>query len=374
MRPAAHDSAGRTLGQQVLPRDTNGVLDLNRGKIVLLSIGMSNTTQEFSTFKPLADTDPAKNPKLVLVDGAQGGKSANVIVNESDNFWTIVDQRLTSAQVSRKQVQVAWVKEADPGPTQAFPVHAQTLQRELETIARILKSRFPNIRIAYYSSRIYAGYASSNLNPEPYAYESGFSVKWMIEKQINGDTSLAYAGPNARVPWLGWGPYLWADGLIARNDGLTWECADYSTSDGTHPATGARQKVSQLLLSFLKSDPTAIPWFLASPVTSTEEAGSVVALDFRLEQNYPNPFSAKGGSDSGGNPRTSFEFRVPRFELVSLKVFDLLGRETATIVNDELQPGVYKVQWDARDLPSGVYIYRMHAGEFVATRQFVLLK
>ncbi len=92
---------------------------------------------------------------------------------------------------------------------------------------------------------------------------------------------------------------------------------------------------------------------------------------FRLEQNYPNPF----------NPTTKMSFVIGHSSLVSLKVFDVLGREVATLVNDELSPGTYAVSFDATDLPSGVYIYRLsvrtpsgQAGEFVQQRKMMMLR
>jgi len=86
--------------------------------------------------------------------------------------------------------------------------------------------------------------------------------------------------------------------------------------------------------------------------------------EFRLEQNYPNPF----------NPETRFEFSVSRFANVSLKVYDVLGREVATIVNEELLPGEYTRTWDATSIPSGIYFYRMTAGRFAETRKLVILR
>jgi hypothetical protein len=229
---------------------------------------MSNTTQEFSTFKALADLDPDKNQKLVIVDGAQGGMTARTITNPDDPrmqvFWETVDSRLAAAEVTARPVQVVWLKEADARPTTGFPGHSLTLQSELEAVTHLLKERFPNLRLTYCSSRIYAGYASSNLNPEPYAYESGFAVKWLIEKQINGSPDLNFDPSHGEVtaPWLSWGPYLWADGLNPRSDGLTWSCSDYA-NDGTHPAPGgARDKVARMLLEFFKTDSTASGWFL----------------------------------------------------------------------------------------------------------------
>jgi hypothetical protein len=271
IRPPDHEAAGLQIAASIQPRKWNGK-PKPKGRIVLLSIGMSNTTMEFSVFKAMADDDPGKNPKLVIVDGAQGGMAAKIIANPTDSkfsqFWQTVDKRLDDAGVSAAQVQIAWIKQADIRPTATFPNDALTLEDELETIAHILVQRFPNLKLAYCSSRIYAGYASTALNPEPFAYQSGFSVKWMIEKQINGSRDLNYDHTRGEVnaPWLAWGPYLWADGLTMRNDGLTWSCSQYA-DDGTHPAPGsgnARERVAEMLLQFFKTDSTTTPWFLAA--------------------------------------------------------------------------------------------------------------
>ncbi|MCX6145556.1 MAG: T9SS type A sorting domain-containing protein [Ignavibacteriales bacterium] len=363
VRPRAHDSAGRAFAQLIKPLDTRGSGDLTNGKIVLLSIGMSNTTQEFSVFKQIADTDRAKNPRLAIVDGAQGGQTAAIISSPSANFWTVVDQRLTASGVTRMQVQVVWIKEADANPTQAFPTHAMTLQHELETIARIVKSLYPNVRVAYVSSRTYAGYATTSLNPEPFAHESGFSVKWMIEKQIGGDTSLAYGGSFARSPWLAWGPYLWVDGTTQRSDGLVWQATD-TQSDGTHPSASGCLKVATLLLNFFKSDPTASSWFLKTPATGISAEQREIPNSIWLTQNYPNPF----------NGTTNFEFRISSFEFVTLRIHDVLGREVATLVNRELPPGTYHIPFTADHLPSGVYFCRLEVGKITETRSMLLLK
>jgi hypothetical protein len=266
-RPADHETAGLALAQLVQPLDADGKPSAN-GKIVLLSVGMSNTTQEFSTFKRVADDDRDKNAKLVIVDGAQGGMSANRIINPEDNgsgtrYWTTVDQRLKSAGVSRAQVQVAWIKQADPGPTQGFPKYALLLQAELRQLVQHLHHRFPNLKLAYLSSRIYGGYAKTSLNPEPYAYESAFAVKWLIDEQLKGGPALNFDPAKAAVkaPWLSWGPYLWANGTTKRADGLSYEESDFA-GDGTHPSAAGQRKVAGHLLHFFKTDSTAKSWFL----------------------------------------------------------------------------------------------------------------
>ncbi len=266
-RPAAHETVGVALAKEVRPLDADGKPAAD-GKVVLLSVGMSNTTQEFSRFKQLADGDADRGPRLVIVDGAQGGMSAARIVDPDEGtgrqFWTTVDRRLKEAGVTPAQVQAVWIKEADAGPRDPFPKHARMLQAELVQILHVLHDRYPNLKLAYLSSRIYAGYATTPLNPEPYAYESGFAVRWVIEQQLKGDTELNDDARRGRVraPWVSWGPYLWANGTKKRGDGLTYERADF-VGDGTHPSGSGQRKVAEQLLQFFKTDTTTKPWFLA---------------------------------------------------------------------------------------------------------------
>jgi hypothetical protein len=264
--PAAHLKAALAEAARIGPRDADGK-PAAKGKIGLLSVGMSNTTQEFSRFKELAERDPARAAAVVIVDGAQGGQAAAQWAESPDNrVWQTVDTRLRAAGVTAAQVQVAWLKQANIRPTEPFPKHAERLAADVATALQMLKQRFPNLCLVYLSSRIYAGYATTPLNPEPYAYESAFAVRDLIAQQIAGEAALNYDRSRGEVkaPLLLWGPYLWADGLTPRkSDGLVW-VRDDLREDGTHPsATSGREKVAQLLLAFLKNDATARPWFVA---------------------------------------------------------------------------------------------------------------
>jgi len=112
-----------------------------------------------------------------------------------------------------------------------------------------------------------------------------------------------------------------------------------------------------------------VTWFGNSLYTDGFEFTSVDNMhlkpaSFALEQNYPNPF----------NPATNIRFSLPKEVNVSLKVYDVLGREIATLMNGVKQPGTYEVIWDARGVPSGVYFYRLAAGEFRDLRKMILLK
>jgi hypothetical protein len=100
-------------------------------------------------------------------------------------------------------------------------------------------------------------------------------------------------------------------------------------------------------------------------ITSVEQlSAEAIPKEFRLYPNYPNPF----------NPTTMIRFDLPKRSSVTLKLYDLFGREVATLVDDDLQPGEYKVEFEASDLASGVYIYRLEAEGFVQAKKLTLIK
>jgi predicted nucleotidyltransferase len=101
-----------------------------------------------------------------------------------------------------------------------------------------------------------------------------------------------------------------------------------------------------------------------SITTSVKQVGNLTPTEYSLSQNFPNPF----------NPTTNIQFDLPRTSPVLLKIYSALGIEVAILVSQTLPAGTYKVDWDAANLPSGVYFYRLQAGEFVQTRKLVLLK
>jgi hypothetical protein len=278
----AHLAAGLTRAASIRPLDTNGQPSAS-GRIVLISIGMSNTTQEFCgdmnpcapwSFIGQAAADQAVNhTTLAIIDGAIGGHTADDWDSLADTAYNFVrDRRLAPRGLTERQVQVVWMKVAHSRPTTALPnanADAHLLSRRMADIARTLKVRYPNVQQIFVSSRIYGGYATTALNPEPYAYESGFAVKWLIEAQINQVASGAGTTPNYgdlsynRVtPWLAWAAYLWADGSLTRPDGLAWLRADFA-ADGTHPSQSGEQKVGLQLLTFFKTSPVTSCWFLA---------------------------------------------------------------------------------------------------------------
>jgi hypothetical protein len=123
---------------------------------------------------------------------------------------------------------------------------------------------------------------------------------------------------------------------------------------GGFAADSTRRQVAEFFDRHLKTPATAV----------RDRAEPTSVNEFRLEQNYPNPF----------NPSTTIHFSLPQREHVTLQVFDVNGRKVMTLVDDELHSGEHEVVFDAGNLPSGVYIYRLQAGNFVEQKKMEMIK
>ena len=95
-----------------------------------------------------------------------------------------------------------------------------------------------------------------------------------------------------------------------------------------------------------------------------DEKNEEIPTDYNLTNNFPNPF----------NPSTKIKYSIPQSSQVIIKVFDILGNEIETLVSEQKNTGTYEITWHSENLPSGVYFYRLKAGNFVETKKMVLLK
>lgn len=266
VRPTSQDGYGVTLAAGVQPLDANGNPSPT-GRIGFLGIGESLALDEFGLgFMPIATHDPAINPNITFVDGAQGGATPKLLTSTTSVYWnTILNNYLPDQGVTANQIQVAWIETSDGITTGTFPSDMTTMQGQYESMMGTMHTLFPHLTMVYFSSRIYAGYSNgvAKIDPEPYAYESGFAVKNAINDQLTNKSTLCDGNGCSPVnsPWMSWGPYYWANGLLARSDGFVWTCQDLQ-KDGTHPSTSGDLKAAGQILSFFKTDDTTTPWFL----------------------------------------------------------------------------------------------------------------
>jgi len=279
--PTLHGLEGARRALGIGPLDANGDPS-PAGSVVLMSVGMSNTSIEFMQFASRAAIHPDVNhATLKIVNAAQGGQDASSWQSAASPVYDTAQSILAQRGLTEAQVQVVWLKQADAVPQVSLPspsADAFVLMTRLGNTVRACQTRYPNLRSIFFSSRIYAGYATNALNPEPYAYESGFSVKWLVESQIDqmsnapGDPIAGDLNYNTVTPWLTWGPYLWADGLSPRSDGMVWQCGDFQ-SDGTHPGPVGAAKVADALVEFFLASPFSRSWFGIRPFADLNADG-----------------------------------------------------------------------------------------------------
>jgi hypothetical protein len=133
------------------------------------------------------------------------------------------------------------------------------------------------------------------------------------------------------------------------------------TINGTFSATG--EQASGTWSASVAGVACSGSWGPVGPATSVEDE-SGLPKQFALEQNYPNPF----------NPSTTIKYELPKSSEIRLSVFDILGREVPVLVNERREAGVHEVKFDGSSFASGVYFYRLQAGDFVSTKRMLILK
>lgn len=221
---------------------------------------------------------------------------------------------------------------------------------------------------AYYDS----AFARSTLGISYVADRPGVGGKGIIGISINTNLTDSSYGPSTDVikksasvpPSQQYNLYrfrLFADsmcaiGRISPNFNVAVMSVDVesmrSVADNPNPFTVKR--ILDGMIKFVDEIPTGDPNTISNSIP----------LDYSMSQNYPNPF----------NPTTKIRYNIPVHSFVSLKVFDVLGKEVLTLVSKEMEPGSYDVEMNAAILSSGIYFYQIKAGNFVQTRRMMLLK
>jgi hypothetical protein len=278
--PADHLVAGLERARQIQPLDAEGRPSPD-GKIGLIAIGDGDTDRvicslfrtsecEAGSFTSMIADNPRVNPSVVVANAAYDTfreRDLTPVLNRVQQYV------LTPAGLTEQQVQVAWMQMSYEHPSVDITCACgdiYNLKIDIGNALRFLQARYPNLRIAYLSSRPYAGYDANPWNAEPFAYDTGLTMRIMIWDQleqirfnaVSNDSrvgSINYLKGDA--PWIAWGPYMWANGSTPRSDGLTWLPEDY---DGPFLSERGAHKAATLLFNFLMTDPTAKPWFAAS--------------------------------------------------------------------------------------------------------------
>ena len=247
--PVDYEAAGVAAGRAIVPLDTLG-RPSSTGRILFISVGMSETNLLFGYFQAQENTDTLRNRAVRMINGAYQMASPSYWMDPNSSYWLRVRQNIYGIGSTDLQVQAIWLQEADTFPTTDFETYAHNLAGELSAIIAVAASKYINLKQVYISDRTYAGYTVGAGNPEPYAYQTAFADKFAIEQSITNTSAL---------PWIGWGPYLWTNGVLGRSDGMVWLCSD-TQSDGNHPSLTGQAKISTLMHNLWTTSEFS-PWF-----------------------------------------------------------------------------------------------------------------
>lgn len=259
------DSINRT----VTGLDTAGIQRPRGGQIVIAAVGacLSGAPVMGMRYRE-GDSNTVTNTNYVNFEF--GGTSYDQISNPNSGFWQHVVTKIVEQNTTYKQVQMAWIVSEDSTTVTDFPDRALIAKENLKSAIRMLKVKFPNLKILYFLGRPYTwdstyihtggeGKIKNLRSRNPAPYHQGWAEKWVLEDQINGDPGLNYKGPNAVAPILTWGFYEWTNKTRPNLDGFQWKPND--TSDGLHPNNQGKEKMAKYLWNFFYHDPYTAVWF-----------------------------------------------------------------------------------------------------------------
>ena len=329
-----------------------------------------------------------------LILGTSGSKLVDVVRNESggqDNDFTSNDfydistpgtvahqegfTRFSDANVFGPEkiginVEMHSYAFSSPGDTRYIILHYDLKNPGGTVISNLYTGIFLDWDIGIYEVNVSAFDATRSLG---YAFDNSRSERaYLGIRALDSAASYRTLINDGTLDLSRFAKWFWISGGIFGNPSSPSDIHHMIASGPYVLGPGGTQKVAFALVAAESSltqlqeaaDAAKAKWLQILNPVSVEETDPTIPLTFGLEQNFPNPF----------NPSTTIGFRVAREEFVRITVFDMLGRQVATLVDEMKTRGLYQVRWDARSLSSGIYHYRLRAGTFVETRKLVLMR
>ena len=258
--PLDHFLTGMQLSSEIKPLNKSGEPDEN-GKTGFMILGFSTAAMTARTFISICKTEQI-NPEIEFVIGAQGGRDINSMTDQYSDYWTNIDTALEEKNITAKQIQIIWISTGDIRSYQLqFPEQCYVQIEKYNALLKNIRIYFPNTKLVFISDRPFAGYiGGENGGPvelaEPSAYYNSWTVKWVIENQIENKKDFT----TEDIPFIDWGPLLWTDGEKGNQLGYSWLCSD-AGKGGIHPTSKGRMKEAALLYLFFTQHPYTKEFF-----------------------------------------------------------------------------------------------------------------
>ncbi len=343
--PAAHADSGIAIAGNLLPINFDGDIDTVYGKMVMLGLGSSSAGRSFNKMLSQYEDNGYGDSCFRIVNGCIDAYGLEDMISDDadDNYYKDVNDFLQAANLKKKQVRIIWLMAPDYSDSLITEsAYIDTLTERYVSVMRRLKSEFINLELLYISGLQYGGYTDTlHVNApflaEPVPYLTDFAIKAAIERQIGGDSLLAYSGDDIEAAWTAWGPNFWADGKNLRAwDDLRWMCpSDYDTAeDGFFLSGSGQQKVGGRIFDFFAADATAAPWFFGLPYDCVTEVDTVAPdtvyyPDDEVIWIIQNP--VKGV--------VKFLMNIESDDRADIYVFNMQGQQVVEGVFSKIEPG-----------------------------------
>jgi hypothetical protein len=328
--------------QDIKPLDSSGNYN-SKGQVVFIGVGASNPRTEFQAFQSILDTFQNLSTSLRTVNTCIGGQGVQKMNQLGDNYWKQADKMIDSMGLSNLQVQVAWVETENTGsPDSTFPGGPQLLLKDLKQLLKVMKQKYPKLKLCYFSARTYSGWVEGGSGrglEYPRDYYNGWAIKWFIDSAISQSQSgFDYKGTTPTIPMPIYSTYNWTNGEVARKDGFSMDCETDFGGDGLHLSAVGENKIGRELFNFFSRDDNTKQWFLQSNKTSIE-GNTVNELLV-----YPNP------GNGLININTNF------FKETEVVVYNALMEKVANVSITQNTTSI-----DLTQYPDGFYLIRVRS-------------
>ena len=370
-----HFKKGKNFAKNMQPLNASGAVDYDNGVVLMAGFGPSVPLHLIDSLISIVhnDFDGYKtNPCFDLINLCIGGRGLDFAVGpDSYKYWDSLENTIAVRGYNINQLQVGWMyfnaKYDSLNPLE-FPEHAINVKDDYITWLQLCKEHFPNMKIMFVSGRHYGGFCDTTIEQlpaagEPASYYNNFTVKWLIEYQINNVPGLQYFGAAPVAPYVTWGPYFWTNGATPRiTDGRSYGCEKFS-DDGFHLTDETNHEDADYMMQHLYNSEYAkyylkkgTKWNGCTLYTGEEKNNGDIIPDENGFTIYPNPASD-----------LIYINNANRDIIQAVEIYDITGQ---LLYTSEIKDQSTTISIDIDFLHSGLYLLHFKSGDFYFARSF----